>query len=99
MGNLRQLATELAQSEHLSVKVPSWLLSGAIAVGRLRIRSLCGFDIDQLVPDHHVGGSFIPAFFIAASGDDFIAPHHTQRLYDMYTGDKELEMVDGDHNS
>eukprot|EP00971_Amphidinium_carterae_P041171 808442-Amphidinium_carterae.1 len=32
--NLRQLATELAQSNYSPVKVPSWLLSGAISVVR-----------------------------------------------------------------
>jgi len=98
-SNLRGLVTELAQSDYLSLKVPSWLLSGALAMARMRIQSLNGFDIDALAPDRHVGASFVPAFFIAAKGDDFVLPHHTQRLFDAYTGDKELEMVDGDHNS
>jgi len=97
--SLRQLASELAQSDYLSVKVPSWLLSGALALGRMRIQSLCNFDIDLLAPEKHVSASFIPAMFIAARGDDFIAPHHTQKLYEAYNGDKELEMVEGDHNS
>jgi len=97
--SLRGLATELAQSEYLSVKVPTWLLSGALAFGRMRIQSLCNFDIDNLSPEKHVGASFIPAMFIAARGDDFIAPHHTQKLYEAYNGDKELELVEGDHNS
>lgn len=97
--NLRQLAAELAQSEYLTVKVPNWLLSGALAMGRLRIKSLCGFDIDQLAPERHVGNSFIPAFFIHGNNDDFIAPRHTEVLYQAYTGDKELAMVTGDHNT
>jgi len=97
--NLRQLASELAQSEYLSVKVPSWLLSGALAMGRMRIKSLCNFDIDQLAPEEHVGNSFIPALFLHGIADDFIAPHHTQTLFDAYNGDKELEFVEGDHNS
>lgn len=97
--NLRQLATELAQSEYLAVKVPTWLLAGAIGMGRLRIKSLCGFDIDELAPENHVGESFIPALFVVADGDDFIPPHHTRRLYEMYTGDKEIEIVEGDHNT
>mmetsp|Transcript_89155 Transcript_89155/g.224268 ORF Transcript_89155/g.224268 Transcript_89155/m.224268 type:complete len:616 (+) Transcript_89155:150-1997(+) len=97
--NLMTLASELAQSEYLAVKVPSWLLSGALAVGRMRIRSLCGFDIEQLTPERHVGDSFIPALFVHGRGDDFIPPHHTEKLFEAYNGDKELEMVDGDHNS
>eukprot|EP00930_Biecheleria_cincta_P098716 TRINITY_DN90367_c0_g1_i1.p1 TRINITY_DN90367_c0_g1~~TRINITY_DN90367_c0_g1_i1.p1 ORF type:complete len:552 (+),score=68.26 TRINITY_DN90367_c0_g1_i1:34-1689(+) len=97
--NLRQLAGELAQSEYLSVKVPNWLLSGALAMGRLRIKSLCDFDIDLLAPEEHVGNSFIPALFLHGNADDFIAPHHSQTLFEAYTGDKELEIVEGDHNS
>mmetsp|Transcript_13030 Transcript_13030/g.31066 ORF Transcript_13030/g.31066 Transcript_13030/m.31066 type:complete len:571 (+) Transcript_13030:55-1767(+) len=98
-SNLRQLASELAQSEYLSVKVPSWLLSGALALGRLRIKLLCSFDIDELSPIEHVGNSFIPALFIHGVDDDFISPHHSQRLHEAYTGDKELEMISGDHNT
>jgi len=98
-SNLTTLATELAQSEYLAMKVPTWLLSGAMAVGRMRIKSLCGFDIDALTPEQHVGDSFIPAFFVHGRSDDFIAPHHTQKLFEAYNGDKELEIVDGDHNS
>eukprot|EP00931_Biecheleriopsis_adriatica_P029499 TRINITY_DN17507_c0_g2_i1.p1 TRINITY_DN17507_c0_g2~~TRINITY_DN17507_c0_g2_i1.p1 ORF type:complete len:596 (+),score=96.03 TRINITY_DN17507_c0_g2_i1:98-1885(+) len=97
--NLRQLATELAQSEYLSMKVPSWLLSGALAIGRLRIRLLCNFDIDELSPIEHVGDTFIPALFLHGRDDDFIAPHHSQKLFEAYTGEKELEIVDGDHNT
>lgn len=97
--NLRQLASELAQSEYLSVKVPSWLLSAALALGRMRIKLLCNFDIDELSPIEHVGNSFIPALFVHGVEDDFIAPHHSQKLYEAYTGDKELEMVAGDHNT
>eukprot|EP00747_Dinoflagellata_sp_TGD_P117383 gnl/TRDRNA2_/TRDRNA2_172592_c1_seq4.p1 gnl/TRDRNA2_/TRDRNA2_172592_c1~~gnl/TRDRNA2_/TRDRNA2_172592_c1_seq4.p1 ORF type:complete len:561 (-),score=90.89 gnl/TRDRNA2_/TRDRNA2_172592_c1_seq4:170-1852(-) len=97
--NLRQLATELAQSEYVSVKVPNWLLSGALSLVRLRLKSLCGFDIDALAPDRHVGETFVPAFFIAAREDDFVSPSHAQRLFDCYNGDKELEIVEGDHNS
>eukprot|EP00930_Biecheleria_cincta_P085641 TRINITY_DN75027_c0_g1_i1.p1 TRINITY_DN75027_c0_g1~~TRINITY_DN75027_c0_g1_i1.p1 ORF type:complete len:583 (-),score=107.29 TRINITY_DN75027_c0_g1_i1:57-1778(-) len=97
--NLRQLATELAQSDYLSVKVPTWLLFGALALARLRIKLLCNFDIDELSPEEHVGVSFIPALFIHGSSDDFIAPHHSKKLFEAYTGDKDFELVLGDHNT
>lgn len=97
--NLTTLATELAQSEYLAMKVPTWLLSGALALGRMRIRSLCNFDIEDLKPEEHVGDSYIPALFVHGRGDDFIPPHHTEKLFSAYNGDKELAMVDGDHNS
>merc|ERR1719387_2153873 len=98
-ASLRQLIMELAQSEHVLIKVPTWLISTVLMIVRLRIRVLAGFDIDDLAPVNHVQGSFIPALFVAARDDTFIMPHHTKTLFDAYSGDKELEMIDGDHNS
>jgi hypothetical protein len=37
--------------------------------------------------------------FIAAEGDDFIEPHHTDELYEKYSGEKQKILVKGDHNS
>lgn len=34
----------------------------------------------------HVKIAYIPAFFIAAESDDFIAPKHTKKLYEAYAG-------------
>eukprot|EP00427_Karlodinium_veneficum_P030401 CAMPEP_0169187066 /NCGR_PEP_ID=MMETSP1016-20121227/2716_1 /TAXON_ID=342587 /ORGANISM="Karlodinium micrum, Strain CCMP2283" /LENGTH=499 /DNA_ID=CAMNT_0009262981 /DNA_START=149 /DNA_END=1649 /DNA_ORIENTATION=+ len=97
--SLRELALELAQSDNLPVKIPSWLGSTILAMLRMRIRSLCGFDIDDVNCETHVSSAFIPAFFVSARKDEFIGVHHTQKLYEAYTGDKEINLVDGDHNS
>jgi pimeloyl-ACP methyl ester carboxylesterase len=97
--SLRTLIIELAQSGHVMLKVPGWLLSAVLMVVKLRIKALAGFDIDDLAPVNHVGESFIPALFVAARDDTFILPHHTKMLYDAYSGDKELEMIEGDHNT
>lgn len=43
--------------------------------------------------------AFIPALFIAAKDDDFVMPHHTDILYEKYSGEKQKLLVDGDHNS
>lgn len=43
--------------------------------------------------------AFIPALFIAAKDDDFILPHHTDKIYAKYSGEKEKMLVEGDHNS
>lgn len=42
---------------------------------------------------------FIPALFIAGKHDDFISPQHSQQIHDAYAGDKNLILVEGDHNS
>ncbi len=36
---------------------------------------------------------------MAASGDDFVAPQHSKSICDVYAGDKNLILVEGDHNS
>lgn len=54
---------------------------------------------------------YIPALFVAAQGDEFVPPHHrsilngfllylsSQQIYDRYAGDKNIIIVDGDHNT
>lgn len=42
---------------------------------------------------------FIPAMFIAGKSDTFIKPEHTKQLFDAYQGDKNMVLVDGDHNT
>lgn len=98
-SSLRELIMELAQSEHVMVKVPTWLLSAVMMVVRMRIRVLAGFDTEDLAPINHVQSSFIPSLFVSAREDTFILPHHTKTLFDAYAGDKELEIIEGDHNS
>ena len=41
----------------------------------------------------------IPALFVAAEGDTFVPSHHSKKIYEKYAGDKNLVIVDGDHNS
>ena len=42
---------------------------------------------------------YIPALFVAGEHDDFVAPHHSKQIYKLYAGDKNLVLVEGDHNS
>jgi rubrerythrin len=39
------------------------------------------------------------ALFIAAEGDNFVLPSHSQKIYERYGGGKDLVLVEGDHNS
>ena len=79
--------------------MPDFLVSTALWSVKKTIKSKAKFDVDKLTPIDHVKECFIPALFIAAEGDDFVAPHHTKKLHEAYAGDKNLVMVDGDHNS
>ncbi|WZY72867.1 hypothetical protein YC2023_005107 [Brassica napus] len=43
--------------------------------------------------------SFVPVLFGHALNDDFIRPHHSDRIYEAYVGDKNIVKFEGDHNS
>lgn len=94
--SLSVLAEELARGY---AKVPAWMARAVLVMVRSMIQSKAHFDIEGLEAFQHVRESFQPALFVAAHGDDFIYPHHAQKLYEAYQGEKELRMVDGDHNS
>ncbi|XP_059311911.1 uncharacterized protein LOC132063404 isoform X4 [Lycium ferocissimum] len=42
---------------------------------------------------------FVPVLLGHAIDDDFIQPHHSDRVFDAYMGDKNIIKFDGDHNS
>ena len=93
---LQDLGLELAKSH---TKLPSFLVKTAFWSVKKTIKKKAKFEVDNLKPIDHVGESFIPALFIAANGDDFVPPHHTEKLHAAYKGDKNLVLVEGDHNS
>lgn len=95
-SDLRVLAEELAKTH---AKIPKFITSGALSILRKTIQSKAQFDINQLVPMNSMTSGFIPAFFVTGKDDTFILPHHTQDLYNKYAGDKNLVLVEGDHNS
>lgn len=75
-------------------------MSGALSIIKSTIQSKAKFDINDLNPlKNHVEKAFIPALFIAAKEDLFISPDHTKVLHKAYAGDKNLILVEGDHNS
>lgn len=96
--DLKTLAKELVDV-YVSVKIPKFLVSVVLGMVRNSIRKEAHFDIADLNPLSFADKSFIPALFIAAKEDRFIKPHHAKTLHRQYAGDKNLVMVDGDHNS
>lgn len=94
--SLSVLAQELARGY---AKVPAWMVRAVLVLVRTIIQAKANFDIEHLNALEHVGHSFSPALFIAAHGDDFIPSHHAKELHEAYQGEKELYMIEGDHNS
>lgn len=81
------------------MRVPRPLVRGAVALMRFSILRRAHFDISQLDVLRAASGSFVPALFGHATGDTFIAPRHSEALYAVYPGDKNLIRFEGGHNS
>ena len=95
-SNLKTLAEELCVQY---TKIPKFVLSIGIGIVKRTIKNKAGFDINLICPIEHVKQGFVPALFVAAYDDKFIIPNHTRKLHEEYAGDKNLIMVEGDHNS
>jgi hypothetical protein len=48
---------------------------------RKTVLSKAKFDMDKLNPVDYVNKCFIPSLFVVAKGDDFVRPHHGEKLY------------------
>lgn len=94
--DLKTLAEELCKTY---ANLPKLVVTGAMAIVRKTIQNKAKFDINNLCPISHVKEAFIPALFVHGKDDSFIKPHHTQKLYDEYSGDKNIVFCEGDHNS
>jgi pimeloyl-ACP methyl ester carboxylesterase len=96
-SSLSILVDELYK-KHAS-KYPGFLFSILQWFVKKSVKSRANFDLDDLNPMTHVDQAFIPAQFIVAKDDDFIAPTHGISLYEKYAGDKNLIQVEGGHNT
>lgn len=95
-----QLAEELvAKGRERGVLVPSMVTRMVLSMLATSVKSVAGFDINDLSAIKCVHKCKLPALFICAKRDDFIGTHHTQSLHDEYGGPKFIIVADGDHNT
>mmetsp|Transcript_3245 Transcript_3245/g.4432 ORF Transcript_3245/g.4432 Transcript_3245/m.4432 type:complete len:693 (-) Transcript_3245:231-2309(-) len=99
-ADLTQLAVEMVEKgREQGIVVPQFVVNIAIRLIRNSVRKSAEFDIKHISPISHADKCFIPALFVAGEHDDFINPHHSQQIYAKYAGDKNIILVEGDHNS
>eukprot|EP00010_Vexillifera_abyssalis_P002937 CAMPEP_0201553108 /NCGR_PEP_ID=MMETSP0173_2-20130828/19451_1 /ASSEMBLY_ACC=CAM_ASM_000268 /TAXON_ID=218659 /ORGANISM="Vexillifera sp., Strain DIVA3 564/2" /LENGTH=242 /DNA_ID=CAMNT_0047963723 /DNA_START=415 /DNA_END=1140 /DNA_ORIENTATION=- len=96
-SSLTTVARELVETSQ--VNVPGMLVSMGLRMIRKSIKNKAGFDINKLEPIKRVGKAFVPVLFAHGKSDNFILPHHSQDMMKKYAGDKNLLLVEGDHNS
>eukprot|EP00571_Detonula_confervacea_P015627 CAMPEP_0172308426 /NCGR_PEP_ID=MMETSP1058-20130122/9015_1 /TAXON_ID=83371 /ORGANISM="Detonula confervacea, Strain CCMP 353" /LENGTH=774 /DNA_ID=CAMNT_0013020835 /DNA_START=134 /DNA_END=2455 /DNA_ORIENTATION=+ len=98
--DLTRLAEEMVEKgKEQGVNVPNFVVSVALRMIKSSIKSQAGFSIRHISPISHVNRCFVPAMFVAGEHDDFINKRHSERLHAKYAGDKNIVIIDGDHNS
>jgi len=99
-ADLTQLCEEMVEKgREQGIVVPNLVVSVAIRMLQSSVKKQAGFNIKHISPIAHADKCFIPALFVAGEHDDFIKKHHSEEIYDKYAGDKNIIIVEGDHNS
>ena len=98
--DLATLAQELVErgKEH-GVHVPQIVVSMVMRMLKSSVKQEARFNIKHISPVSHAPKCFIPAMIVAGEHDDFIKKRHAEVIHREYAGDKNLVIVDGDHNS
>ena len=82
------------------IKLPNFLIQGALKIVRMTIKKKNDLDIEKLKPIDSAPKTFQPAIFIHANNDELINSHHSTMLFNAYAGkNKEFKKVVGNHNS
>ncbi|CAF2269032.1 uncharacterized protein LOC106445754 isoform X1 [Brassica napus] len=79
--------------------LPKFTIKFAIQYMRRAVQKKAKFDITDLNTIKVAKSCFVPVLFGHAIDDDFIGPHHSERIYEAYIGDKNIIKFEGDHNS
>ena len=99
-ADLTLLCEEMVEkARQQGIVVPGLVVSIAIRMLQSSVKKQAGFNLKQISPISHADKCFIPALFVAGEHDDFIQKHHSEALHAKYAGDKNLIIVEGDHNS
>ncbi|XVE81509.1 hypothetical protein DITRI_Ditri15bG0070200 [Diplodiscus trichospermus] len=80
-------------------RLPKFTVKFAIQYMRKAIQKKAKFDIADLNTIKVAKCCFVPVLFGHAVDDDFIRPHHSDRIFEAYMGDKNIIKFEGDHNS
>ena len=82
------------------IKLPNFLIEGALKIIKMTIKKKNGLDIDKLKPINAAPTTTQPAMFIHANNDELIDGKHSEMLLNAYGGkEKYLKKCIGNHNS
>ncbi|KAE8076939.1 hypothetical protein FH972_015556 [Carpinus fangiana] len=96
-SDLVDLMMELVDT--YKIRLPKFTVKFAIQYMRRAIQKKAKFDIMDLNTIKVASSCFVPVLLGHAIDDDFINPHHSDRIFEAYMGDKNIIKFEGDHNS
>lgn len=95
-SDFSKLAKELCNKQ---VSLPDFVVGTALSIVNSTIKSKNGVDINKLVPSVYAPKTTAPAFFIHAMNDELIPLEHSLSIFEVYGGEKSLNICEGTHNS
>jgi dipeptidyl aminopeptidase/acylaminoacyl peptidase len=95
-ADFKRLAKEMCLN---IIKLPNFLLNGALAVLAKTCKNKNNFDIYKLKPIDFVKNSVSPALFIHALNDEIVPIQHSLDLVEAYNGEKIFQICEGGHNT
>ena len=93
--SLNLLMDELSKEK---VSFPSFLVKQVINKVKETVKEKAKFNIDDINTEKYCKKCFVPAFFCHGKDDNFVRVHHCEDLYKTYPGEKNILIVDGEHN-
>ena len=93
--SLNLLMDELSKEK---VSLPGFLVKQVLIKIKETVKEKAGFNIDDINTENFCKKCFVPAFFCHGKDDTFVRVHHCNDLYKIYPGEKDILIVEGDHN-
>ena len=95
-AEFRLLARDLCSNYS---SIPGFIVDTALLFVKRTVKNRNDFDFDDVKPIDYSSYITIPGFFIHAMNDELIPLDHTIKLFERYSGNKSLNVVEGGHNS
>lgn len=96
-SRLSSLFYEIAYMYNIRLK--KFLLKLAVWTLGRALKKRSGMDVQKVDVSKSVRETFVPALFLHGEHDTFVGKHHSEILHSNYSGDKNLIIFDGEHNS
>lgn len=93
--SLNLLMDELSKEK---VALPGFLVKKILIKIQETVKEKAGFNIDDIDTEKYCKKCFVPAFFCHGKDDTFVRLHHSMDLFKVYPGEKDILIVEGDHN-